>query len=99
MRFLQTLFWCLLGFVAALFTYGNWTSIPVKLWSSLIADVNLPFLLLVTFLAGLVPALIWGQTVRWRLRQRLARAEERAAYTPPPAPARASAQPMIAGDA
>lgn len=86
MRFLQTLFWCLLAFVAALFTYGNWTSVPIRLWSSIIADVNLPFLLLLTFLAGLVPALFWGQTVRWRLRQRLSEAE-RAAYTPPvPAP-------------
>ena len=84
MRFLQTLFWCLLAFVAALFTYGNWTSVPIKLWSNMIADVNLPFLLLLTFLAGFVPALLWGQTVRYRLRQRLAQAE-RAAYTPAPA--------------
>lgn len=85
MRFLQTLFWCLLAFIAALFTYGNWTSVPIRLWSNLIADVNLPFLLLVTFLAGLIPALLWGQTVRWRLRQRLTQAE-RAAYTPAAAP-------------
>lgn len=89
MRFLQTLFWCLLAFVAALFTYGNWFSVPIKLWSDIIADVNLPFLLLLTFLLGLVPALLWGQTVRWRLRQRLTQAE-RVAYVPP-APASASA--------
>lgn len=86
MRFLKTLFWCLLAFVAALFTFGNWTSVPIRLWSNIIADVNLPFLLLLTFLAGLVPALVWGQTVSWRLRQRLTQAE-RAAYTPvAPAP-------------
>ena len=83
MRFLKTLFWCLLAFVAALFTYGNWFSVPVTLWSGLIADVNLPFLLLLSFLVGLVPALLWGQTVRWRLRQRLLQAE-RAAYAPAP---------------
>lgn len=94
MRFLQTLFWCLLAFVAALFTYGNWTSIPVKLWSNVIADVNLPFLLLLTFLAGLVPALLWGQTVRWRLRQRLQQAE-RVAYAPPaPTPTYTPADPI-----
>ena len=51
MRFLQTLFWCLLAFVAALFTYGNWTHVTIKLWSDIVADVNLPFLLLLTFLA------------------------------------------------
>lgn len=84
MRFLQTLFWCLLAFVAALFTYGNWTSVPIRLWSNIVADVNLPFLLLLTFLAGLTPALLWGQTVRWRMRQRLTQAE-RIAYAPPAA--------------
>ena len=85
MRFLQTLFWCLLAFVAALFTYGNWFSVPLRLWSGLIADVNLPFLLLLTFLAGFVPAILWGHTVRWRLRQRLSQAE-RVAYAPAPTP-------------
>lgn len=83
MQFLKTLFWCLLAFVAALFTYGNWFSVPVKLWSDMVADVNLPFLVLLAFLVGLVPALLWGQTVRWRLRQRLVQAE-RAAYIPTP---------------
>jgi hypothetical protein len=81
MQFLKTLFWCLLAFTAALFTYGNWFSVPIKLWSNMVADVNLPFLVLLAFLAGLVPALLWGQTVRWRLRQRLTQAE-RAAYAP-----------------
>jgi len=75
MQFLKILFWCLLAFVAALFTYGNWASVPVQLWSNMVADVNLPFLLLVTFLAGLVPTAIWGGAQRWRLRQRLAQSE------------------------
>ena len=83
MQFLKTLFWCLLAFVAALFTYGNWFSVPIRLWSNMIADVNLPFLMLLAFLAGLVPALLWGQAVRWRMRQRLTQAE-RAAYAPLP---------------
>ena len=81
MRFLQTLLWTLLAFAAALFTYGNWTHVPIRLWSGIVADVNLPFLLLVTFLAGLVPTLLWAQTSRWRLRQRLTQAE-RVAYAP-----------------
>lgn len=92
MRFLQTLFWCLLAFVAALFTYGNWTHVPIKLWSNIVADVNLPFLLLLTFLIGFVPAALWGSTVRYRLRQRLTQAE-RAAYSPVTRPAPAEPQP------
>jgi len=58
MQFLKILFWCLLAFVAAVFTVGNWTTVPIKLWGGLIAEVNLPLLLFVTFLLGLVPTMI-----------------------------------------
>ena len=88
MQFLKILFWCLLAFVAALFTYGNWNTVPVRLWSGLIADINLPLLLLITFLAGLLPALVGSSWRRWRLRQRLAAtegalAQAQAALSPP----------------
>lgn len=71
MQFLKYLFWCLLAFLAAVFTQGNWHSVEIHLWGGLVALVNLPFLLLVTFLAGFVPMLLWHLTVRYRLRQRL----------------------------
>lgn len=91
MQFLKILFWCLLAFVAAVFTVANWTSIPVQLWGGMEALINLPLLLLVTFMAGLLPTLAWHSTLRWRLRNRLASAERtladmRAAMTPPAAP-------------
>lgn len=75
MQFLKYLFWCLLAFLAAVFTFGNWTRVSIQLWSGLIADVNLPFLLLVTFLAGLLPMLLYHVTARYRLRQRLQNTE------------------------
>lgn len=92
MQFLKILFWCLLAFVAAIFTLGNWTTVPIKLWGGLIAEVNLPLLLLVTFLLGFLPTMLYYQAVRWRLRNRLATAERtvtdlRGALAPPPAPA------------
>jgi len=37
--------------------------------------VNLPLLLLVTFLIGFVPTYLYLGTVRWRLRQRLTTCE------------------------
>lgn len=79
MQFLKILFWCLLAFLAAIFTTGNWTSVPVRLPGGLIADVNLPLLLFVTFLLGLVPTLGWQAAKRWRLKQRLATAERQLA--------------------
>jgi hypothetical protein len=75
MQFLKILFWCLLAFVAAVFTLGNWTTVPIKLWGGLIAEVNLPLLLFVTFLIGLVPTMLYYNAIRWRLRNRLATSE------------------------
>jgi len=75
MQFLKILFWCLLAFVAAIFTIGNWGTVPIHLWAGLIADVNLPLLLLVTFLAGLLPTMLYYSTIRWRLRNRLSTTE------------------------
>ena len=92
MQFLKILFWCLLAFVAALFTYGNWTSVPIQLWSGTEALVKLPFLLLVAFLIGFLPTYLYYHAVRWRLRARLgsserALSEARALpLAPPPSP-------------
>ncbi len=89
MQFLKILFWCLLAFIAAVFTIANWATVPIRLWGGLIADVNLPMLLLVTFLIGFLPTLLYNLAMRWRLRQRLATAERtmldlRAAQAVPP---------------
>lgn len=91
MQFLKILFWCLLTFVAAVFAFGNWTVVPIQLWGGIEALVNLPLLLLLTFLAGLVPTVAWHSTLRWRLRNRLATVERtladlRVAVAPPPPP-------------
>ncbi len=99
MQFLKILFWCLLAFLAALFTIGNWTSVPIHLPGDLVAEVNLPFLLLVTFLVGLLPTFGWQAARRWRLKQRLTTcerllAETRAAQMPPPATPTLAVQPL-----
>lgn len=98
MQFLKILFWCLLAFIAAIFTIGNWTSVTIHLWGGMEALINLPLLLLLTFLAGLVPTMAWHSTLRWRLRNRLTTAERtladmRTAMAPPPAPIVPTAPP------
>ncbi|MBN8807307.1 MAG: hypothetical protein J0I47_03580 [Sphingomonas sp.] len=75
MQFLKILLWCLLAFAAAIFTLGNWTWVTINLWGGLVAEVNLPFLLLLTFLVGLVPTWLYLRAQRWRLMQRLTTAE------------------------
>ncbi|WP_375382217.1 lipopolysaccharide assembly protein LapA domain-containing protein [uncultured Sphingomonas sp.] len=79
MQFLKILFWCLLAFLAAVFTLGNWISVPIRLWGGMIAETNLPLLLLIVFLVGLLPTLIVQHVHRWRLRQRLAAVERQLA--------------------
>ena len=99
MQFLKYLFWCLLAFLAAVFTFGNWYSVEVHLWGGLIALVNLPFLLFVTFLTGLLPMLGLHLTTRRRLRQRLLASERTidalrfAAAPPAPATETAAIEP------
>ncbi|AQR73078.1 lipopolysaccharide assembly protein LapA domain-containing protein [Sphingomonas sp. LM7] len=73
MRFLKVLFWLLLGgLVAAFVIYNGDERVDIRLWGGLIADFSLPLLLILTFLLGLLPALVAYQTLRWRSRQRLA---------------------------
>lgn len=97
MQFLKILLWVLLAFVAAIFTSGNWTWVTINLWGGLVAEVNLPFLMLLTFLAGWLPTYFYFRAQRWRLAQRLNTAERVIAELkpapvvlaadPPPAPA------------
>ena len=92
MQFLKGLLWFLLAMLIVVFSFGNWTTVPIKLWGGLIADVNLPLLLIVMFLLGLVPTLLYHHAVRWRLRTRLVNSERTvadlraAAMAPPPEP-------------
>ncbi len=107
MQFLKILFWSLLAFVAAVFTFGNWTNVSIQLFGGLVAEVNLPLLLLATFLLGFLPTLVYQHWIRYRLRQRLTAAErgmESALAAargsdpvpPPPPPPTAAEEPVVA---
>lgn len=73
MRFLKVLFWLLLGgLVAGFVIYNGDERISIHLWSGLVADFSLPLLLVLTFLAGFLPAVLAYHALRWRMRQRIA---------------------------
>ena len=95
MQFLKILSWCLLAFIAAVFTISNWNAVQIQLWGGLIADVNLPLLPLVTFLIGFVPTMIYNHAIRWRLRQRLATCERSLADLRTPRPETVVAVPAV----
>jgi putative membrane protein len=73
MRFLKVLFWLLLGgLVAAFVIYNGDERVSIHLWGGLIADFSLPMILILVFLAGLLPALTAYHALRWRTKQRIA---------------------------
>ncbi|MDJ0278518.1 lipopolysaccharide assembly protein LapA domain-containing protein [Sphingomonas sp. 2R-10] len=98
MQFLKTLFWALLVGVMVAFALNNMTMVPLKLWGSLYADVNLPLLLLVTFLAGFLPTFVALHLTRWRLRQRIVATDRTLAdlHRDPPASLPADPAPIPA---
>jgi uncharacterized integral membrane protein len=73
MHFLKTLFWVVLAIGVVLFARENWVPVELKLWSGLIAEVKLPFLLFVAFLLGFVPTYLLYRGRMWSVRRQLAR--------------------------
>jgi uncharacterized integral membrane protein len=96
MHFLKTLFWVVLAAALILFTRENWVPVTLNLWSGLQADVKLPFLLLLVFLAGFLPTYLLYRGRMWTLRRQLNRPErvtvgnQPGPVVPPPAPAAAT---------
>ncbi|RHW17088.1 LapA family protein [Sphingomonas gilva] len=95
MQVLRTLFWVLLAVVAVVFAVNNWTVVPVRLWAGLTAEIMLPALLAIVFLAGWLPTWLLLRASRWRMKSRLTASERQLAElrgpsaepTPLPAPA------------
>ncbi len=75
MQFLKTLLIVFTVGLAVAFAFNNWTSVDIRLWGGLLVDINKPLLLLLCFLAGLVPTWMWLKAANWRLKQRLATSE------------------------
>ena len=100
MQFLKTLFWVMLAIGLVLFARENWDPVEIKLWSGLIAEVKLPFLLLVTFLLGFLPTYLFYRGRMWSLRRQLTRpdtvtvANQPAPTTTPPSLAPEPASPL-----
>lgn len=103
MQFLRTLLVALTVGFAVAFAINNWTMVPLRIWGGMILEINLPLLLLVTFLAGLLPMWVAFTTLRWRMRQRVDVAERAIAdiraATGPAAPLAPDPVPVIVTDA
>jgi uncharacterized integral membrane protein len=72
---MRTIFWLVLAVVFAAFTVANWQPVEVHIWEGLVLETKLPALVLLAFLAGLVPAWTLYRTTRWRLNRRISNLE------------------------
>jgi lipopolysaccharide assembly protein A len=75
MQFLRTLFWVVIAAFVAIIASNNWNDITLNLWGNLQADIKVPVLLLIAFVAGFVPTWLIMRGKLWRLRRRLAQEE------------------------
>ncbi|MCA1749339.1 MAG: hypothetical protein LC634_07335 [Sphingomonadales bacterium] len=71
MDFLKTVFWVVVSALVVIMSINNWTPVTLNMWSGLQADVKLPVLLIVIFLIGFLPTMIYYRTKQWRLMRRL----------------------------
>ena len=71
MQFLKTLLWVLVAVVVALFASRNWSPVTLALWGDIQADIKLPALLLLVFLAGFLPTWLTMRAKMWTLTRRL----------------------------
>ena len=75
MQFLKTLFWVMILVAGIIFSYNNWQPVTVSLWGGMVLDTSLPFLLMVSFLVGFLPVLLWHRASRWHMSRKLDQAE------------------------
>jgi lipopolysaccharide assembly protein A len=71
MQFLRTVFWVVLAVVGVVFAFNNWTPVTVRLWSDIVIDFQLPVLLLIVFLLGLIPPWLLHRVTRWTMGRKL----------------------------
>jgi len=89
MQIVRTGAWAVILVLLALFSIENWTDTTIKIWDGMVLDTKLPALVVLAFLAGLLPMWLMAKAGRWRLKRRIASLENavRAATpTPPLAP-------------
>ena len=86
MQFLRTLLWVLIAAVLSIFAAGNWNDVTIHLWGGLLLTIKLPFLLLLAFLAGLLPTWLVMRGKLWRMT-RQGPDGSTATPVPPPPPA------------
>ena len=104
MQIVRTLVWVFLLVALVAFSVANWAErVEVAIWSELVLETNLPAVVIVSFLLGLVPAWLVLRANNWRFERKIRTLQNNthsshvsgtasttsaaSTATPPPAPA------------
>lgn len=71
MQIIRTIVWVVLVIALLLFSFNNWETVNVKIWEGLILETRMPVLVIVSFLAGLLPMWLLHKGSRWRYNRRI----------------------------
>jgi len=76
MQIVRTVLWVFLLVGMLAFSFGNWDKeLDVRIWPGIVWETNVPALVIIAFLIGLVPTWLYHRGVRWRLERRNAALE------------------------
>lgn len=100
MQIIRTILWVLLLVAILAFSFGNWDKqIDVRIWPGMVWDTRVPALVIVSFLAGLIPMWLFHRGVRWRQRRRISALEAATARMAAPLQTDTAAQTTVADSA
>lgn len=71
MQVIRTIAWVLLVCGILIFSIYNWHPVEVTIWENIVLETKVPVLVVVAFLAGLVPVLAYHLSVKWGLKRRI----------------------------
>ena len=71
MQIVRTIIWVLLALALLVFSFNNWEPVEIKIWENLVLETKKPALVIISFLAGLLPAWLLHTGIRWRLNRRI----------------------------
>ena len=75
MQIVRTVVWVLILFGLLTFSFFNWDTVEVNLWSSMVLETKVPVLVISAFLLGLVPMWLYHRGMKWRLERRISALE------------------------
>lgn len=76
MLVVRTVIWVLALVALIAFSLANWdVDLTVQVWPTIVMDTNVPKLVIVVYLLGLIPMWLIARAVQWRKNRRIAQLE------------------------